>query len=92
MINGFHTQPVASIDERSSPLRFLDKIAKEVRLIRIIQTLDTTFGDDTAVICLRRRKLVRKEEVNGVAAHTHNRVIDDELLRPQVALAGLLLL
>lgn len=35
---------------------------------------------------------MRKEEVKGVAAHTHNRVIDDELLRPQVAFAGLLLL
>lgn len=52
--NIYHMHPeiIAPVDERSSPLEFLHKVAEEMRLVRIVQLLNTSFRDYAAIICL----------------------------------------
>jgi hypothetical protein len=51
-IDNVHSEVIAPVDERGSPLEFLDKVAEEMRLVRIVQLLDTPFGDYATIICL----------------------------------------
>lgn len=43
-------QVVASVDERCSPLVFVNKEAEEMGLVWVVKTLDTSLGDDAAVV------------------------------------------
>ena len=45
MVYCMHSQPVASVDQRGSPLGPFHKIAKEMWL-GIIEAFDASFGDD----------------------------------------------
>lgn len=51
-IDNVQSEVIASIDEGSPPLELLDEIAEEVRLIGVIQLLDASFRDNTAVVRL----------------------------------------
>ena len=46
-------QMVASVDQGSSPLELVDEETEEMRLIGIVETLDTSLGDDAAAVRLR---------------------------------------
>lgn len=51
-INDVHPQVIASIDEWSPALKLLNKEAEEVRLVRIVYTFYTPFGNDATAISL----------------------------------------
>lgn len=46
-----HAQPISAVDQGRPSLRFLNEVAKEMRL-GVVEHFDTPFGDNTAVICL----------------------------------------
>jgi hypothetical protein len=52
MLNCLHSEPVAAINKRRSSLGLLHKVAEEMGFIWIVQTLNTTFRDNAAVIGL----------------------------------------
>lgn len=52
MINSMHTKPVTSVDQWRAPLRLFNKGSKKVRLW-IVESFDTAFGDNAAVVCLQ---------------------------------------
>lgn len=52
MVDSFHTQPIATVDERGPPLPLLDKVSKKVRLVWKVQKLNTSFRNDTAIVGL----------------------------------------
>lgn len=51
-VDNVHPEVIAPVDERSSPLELLDEVAEEMRLVRVVQLLDTPLRDYAAVICL----------------------------------------
>lgn len=54
-IDNMESEKVAPVDQRRSPLEFLDEEPKEVSIVGIVQPLDTTLGHYTAVVCLHSR-------------------------------------
>jgi hypothetical protein len=52
LLNSMHPEPIAAIDERVSPGILLDEWLIKVRFVGEIQLSYTSFGDDTAVVCL----------------------------------------
>lgn len=52
-VNSLEPQPVAPVDEGSSPLGLLDEVAEVVRLIRVVKAFNTAFRDDATTVCLR---------------------------------------
>lgn len=54
LFKGVHSKPVPTIDERRSPLRFLDKVAVKMRLW-IVQAFYTPLGDNRTVVCAHYR-------------------------------------
>lgn len=57
MLNCFHSEPVAAIYKRRTPLGLLHKVSEEVGFIWKVQTLNTSFRDNAAVIGLPPIKL-----------------------------------
>lgn len=51
-INGPKSQPISAVNERRPSLKFVDKVAKEMGLIGIVEPLNAPLRDDTAAICL----------------------------------------
>lgn len=51
-INGSQSQPISAVNERCPPLKFVDKVAKEMGLMGIVEPLNAPLRDDTAAICL----------------------------------------
>lgn len=45
---------VAPVDKRSSALELVDEEAEEVGFVRVVETLDTSFRDNAAVVGLGR--------------------------------------
>jgi hypothetical protein len=52
-IDDMHSKEIASVDKRRSPLKLLDEVTEEVRLVGIIQLFHAPFGYYTAIVCLR---------------------------------------
>lgn len=46
---------VAAVDDRGSALKTLHEIAEEVRLVRVVDLLNASFGRNAAGICLTRK-------------------------------------
>lgn len=46
------TQMVAPVDQRGPPLELIDEKPEEMRFIGIVETLDTSLGDNTATVRL----------------------------------------
>lgn len=51
-VNGSKPEPVAAIDQGSPSLKLFHKIAKIVRLVWVVEALNTALGDDAAAIRL----------------------------------------
>ena len=52
LFHSSHTKPIASIDERRSPLKFSDKMTEEAMIFTKIRLLDTTLRNNAAVVGL----------------------------------------
>lgn len=54
MFDSSHTQPVSPVYQRRSSLEFLDKVAQEAVIIFVVDLLDASLGDYTAIVGLQR--------------------------------------
>jgi hypothetical protein len=76
-IDDVHSEVIAPIDEGSSPLEFLHKVAEEMRLVRIVQLLDTPLRDYAAIVCLLNmsasamKVLTGQQLPPGIFAYSH---------------------
>ena len=75
MLNCFHPKPVASVYERCSSLGLLHEIAKEMRLIRVVQALNAPLRDNTAAIGLFIVSHKTCISVEGLFSYTNNAFI-----------------
>lgn len=48
---------IASIDEWSPALELVDEETEEVRLLRVVETLNASLRDDTAIVCAHDEKV-----------------------------------
>ena len=53
-INSSEPQPVSAVNERGSSLELVNEITEEVKFIWVVESFDTSLGDDTTTVCLGR--------------------------------------
>jgi hypothetical protein len=50
MLDGFHTQPITSIDQWRPPLELAHEVAEILGLVAVVELLDRSLGDYAAVV------------------------------------------
>jgi hypothetical protein len=82
-INSPESQPVSTVNKRGSPLKLVDKVTKEVKLIWIVESLDASFGNNATTVCLRLNQLSLRLYIrflygvcdNEIKTYPHDQVV-----------------
>lgn len=91
-INCSEPQPVASIDKWCPSLEFADKETKEMRLVGVVEALDTALGGYAPIIgldvlsnrtyeCNTNQRIGFRAATISATTYTHNQIIDCLRLR-----------
>jgi len=73
---------VAAVDDRGSALEAFHEIAKEVRLVWVVDLLNASFGRNAAVICLTRKKKKRQLRIDRYCFGQGSEEIERRALTP----------
>jgi hypothetical protein len=57
-VNNVHADIVASVDERSTTLELLHKVAKVVRFVWVVYAFYTSFRHDATTVCLHHKLIL----------------------------------
>lgn len=74
-IDSPESQPVSAVDERGPSLEFVDKVAKEMGLVWVVEPLNAPLRYDAAAICLRSCSVYRLEK-NQILRHLKLQLIN----------------